>query len=38
MILMAKEILDGVPGQPVLELMDIAVRRNAKFWPPGGQF
>ncbi len=29
MILMAKEILDGVPGQPALELMDIAVRRNA---------
>lgn len=29
MILLAKEILDGVPGQPTLELMDIAVRRNA---------
>ncbi len=29
MILMAREILDGVPGQPALELMDIAVRRNA---------
>lgn len=29
MILMAKEILDGISGQPTLELMDIAVRRNA---------
>ena len=29
MILMAKEVVDGVPGQPLLELMDVAVRRNA---------
>lgn len=29
MILLAKEIVDGVPGQPVLGLMDITVRRNA---------
>ncbi|MBC7226116.1 MAG: pyridoxal 5'-phosphate synthase glutaminase subunit PdxT [Thermoflexales bacterium] len=29
MILLAKEIVDGVPGQPTLALMDIAVRRNA---------
>lgn len=29
MILMAKEVVDGVPGQPLLRLMDIAVRRNA---------
>lgn len=29
MILMAKEVIDGVPGQPLLGLMDIAVRRNA---------
>ena len=29
MILMAKEVLDGKPDQPLLELMDIAVRRNA---------
>lgn len=29
MILLAKEIVDGVPGQPALELMDITVRRNA---------
>ncbi len=29
MILMAKEVADGVPGQPTLGLMDIAVRRNA---------
>ncbi len=28
-ILMAQEILDGVPGQVSLELMDITVRRNA---------
>jgi len=29
MILMAKEVVDGLPGQPFLELMDIVVRRNA---------
>jgi len=29
MILMAKEVVDGVPGQPLLELMDVAVHRNA---------
>ena len=29
MILMAREVVDGVPGQPLLELMDITVRRNA---------
>ncbi|RLC66244.1 MAG: pyridoxal 5'-phosphate synthase glutaminase subunit PdxT [Chloroflexi bacterium] len=29
MILMAKEVVDGVPHQPTLALMDIAVRRNA---------
>ena len=29
MILMAKEVVDGIPGQPLLELMDITVRRNA---------
>lgn len=29
MILMAKEVVDGVPGQPILGLMDIVVRRNA---------
>jgi len=29
MILMAKEVMDAVPGQPILGLMDIAVRRNA---------
>jgi len=29
MILMAKELVDGAPGQPRLGLMDIAVRRNA---------
>jgi 5'-phosphate synthase pdxT subunit len=28
-ILMAKGVSDGVPGQPLLELMDIQVRRNA---------
>lgn len=28
-ILMARQILDGVPGQASLELMDITVRRNA---------
>ncbi len=29
MILMAQEVLDGVPGQSLLGLMDIAIRRNA---------
>ena len=29
MILMAKEVVDSKPGQRTLELMDIAVRRNA---------
>nr|HID14964.1 pyridoxal 5'-phosphate synthase glutaminase subunit PdxT [Anaerolineae bacterium] len=29
LILMAKEVVDGVPGQPLLGLMDVAVRRNA---------
>jgi 5'-phosphate synthase pdxT subunit len=29
MILMAKEVVDRVPGQPTLGLMDIVVRRNA---------
>jgi 5'-phosphate synthase pdxT subunit len=29
MILMAKEVVDGVPDQPLLNVMDIAVRRNA---------
>ncbi len=29
MILMAKQVLDNKPGQRTLELMDIAVRRNA---------
>jgi 5'-phosphate synthase pdxT subunit len=29
MILMAKEVMDAVPGQPILSLMDITVRRNA---------
>ena len=29
MILMAKEVMDSVPGQSTLRLMDIAVRRNA---------
>lgn len=29
MIMLAKEVVDGVPGQPLLELVDIAVRRNA---------
>lgn len=29
MILMAKDVLDSMPGQPTLDLMDIAVRRNA---------
>jgi len=29
MILMAKEVVDSVPGQPLLGLMDMAVRRNA---------
>jgi len=29
MILLANEVVDGVPGQPLLGAMDIAVRRNA---------
>ena len=29
MVLMAKEVVDGVSGQPRLELMDVVVRRNA---------
>ncbi|MFQ6100990.1 MAG: pyridoxal 5'-phosphate synthase glutaminase subunit PdxT [Anaerolineae bacterium] len=29
MILMAKEVVDGTPGQPLLGLMDVAIRRNA---------
>jgi 5'-phosphate synthase pdxT subunit len=29
MILLAKDVVDGKPGQPLLEVMDIAVRRNA---------
>jgi 5'-phosphate synthase pdxT subunit len=29
MILMAREVVDGVQGQPLLRLLDIAVRRNA---------
>jgi len=29
MILMAKEVLDGKPDQPLLSLMDVAIRRNA---------
>ena len=29
MILMAKQVMDSMPGQPTLGLMDIAVRRNA---------
>lgn len=29
MILLAREIVDGIPGQPALGLMDITVRRNA---------
>jgi 5'-phosphate synthase pdxT subunit len=29
MILMAKKVMDGLPGQPFLGLMDITVRRNA---------
>ena len=29
MILMAKEVVDGLPDQPLLGLIDIAVRRNA---------
>ncbi len=28
-ILMAREVGEGVPGQPLLELMDLRVRRNA---------
>jgi len=26
---MAKEVADGVPGQPLLGLMDVVIRRNA---------
>jgi len=29
MILLANQVVDGVPGQPLLKLMDVAVRRNA---------
>jgi 5'-phosphate synthase pdxT subunit len=29
MVLMAKEVVDGVSGRPRLELMDVVVRRNA---------
>jgi 5'-phosphate synthase pdxT subunit len=29
MIMLANDVLDGIPGQPLLGLMDIAVRRNA---------
>jgi 5'-phosphate synthase pdxT subunit len=29
MVLMAKEVVDNMPGQPTLGLMDITVRRNA---------
>ncbi len=29
MILMARQVVDGVPGQPLLGLMDIVIRRNA---------
>ena len=29
MILMAKEVSDSMPGQPLLRLMDVTVRRNA---------
>jgi len=29
MILMAREVSDSVPGQPLLKLMDVTVRRNA---------
>lgn len=29
MVLIAREILDGIPGQPKLDLMDITVQRNA---------
>jgi 5'-phosphate synthase pdxT subunit len=29
MILMAKEVTDGTPDQPTLELMDVSARRNA---------
>jgi 5'-phosphate synthase pdxT subunit len=28
MILMAKEVVDAIPGQPILGVMDVAVRRN----------
>jgi 5'-phosphate synthase pdxT subunit len=29
MVLLARDVVDGVPGQPLLGLMDIAVARNA---------
>jgi 5'-phosphate synthase pdxT subunit len=29
LILMAREVVDGAPGQPLLALMDLEVRRNA---------
>jgi len=29
LIFIAKEVTDGIPGQPLLNLMDITVRRNA---------
>jgi 5'-phosphate synthase pdxT subunit len=29
LIVMASEVLDGIPGQPLLDLMDISVRRQA---------
>jgi 5'-phosphate synthase pdxT subunit len=29
MIMLANDVLDGIPGQPLLGLMDISVRRNA---------
>ena len=35
MVLMAKEVTDGVSGQPLLGLMDIAVPSQC-LWPPGG--
>jgi len=28
MILMAKEVVDAIPGQPLLQVMDVTVRRN----------
>ena len=37
MILMARDAVDGTPGQPLLGLMDIAVRRNA-FGRQGASF